>query len=115
MSLNQETSRYLYRILAYKLIFENPQTYGVQLTNAELYQPIPTKYYEVSEPIQDLYAFAIGKNITYLELKMLNPWLRNTKLTVGYKNRKIKLPETPKITTDKLLKKVVQPERMLGE
>lgn len=115
LSLNQETSRYLYRILAYKLIFENPKIYGVRISNAELYQPIPTKEYEVKEPISDLYQFAVNQGVTYLELKMLNPWLRNTKLTVHYKNRKIKLPKTAKITTDQLLRKVDQPEKMLGE
>ncbi|MDR2979873.1 MAG: lytic transglycosylase domain-containing protein [Bacteroidales bacterium] len=115
LSLNQETSRYLYRILAYKLIFEHPDAYGVKLTNAELYHLIPTKDYSVTEPITDLYQFAIDNKVTYLEMKMLNPWLRNTKLTVGYKNRVIKMPKNPKITTAELLRKVEHPERMFGE
>lgn len=116
LSLNQETSRYLYRILAYKLIFENPEIFGVKIANTELYQPIPTKDYEVNGPILDLYEFANANNLTYLELKMLNPWLRNTKLTAaGHKGRKIKLPITPKIATEELVKQVKHPEKMFGE
>ena len=94
--LNQETARYMYRILAYKCIFENPQQYGVRLTKADLYSPIPTKEVEVTTSIADLYKFAQDHHTTYRELKELNPWLRSKKLTVGEKKYTIKVPKKSK-------------------
>ena len=94
--LNQETARYMYRILAYKCIFENPQQYGVRLTKADLYSPIPTKDVEVTTSIPDLYKFAQDHHTTYRELKELNPWLRSKKLTVGEKKYTIKVPKKSK-------------------
>ncbi len=37
--LNPETARYLYRILAFKVILENPESYGFFLATAGQYQP----------------------------------------------------------------------------
>lgn len=41
--LNTETSRYVYRILAIKLIMQNPRQYGYYLRKCDLYQPVPTR------------------------------------------------------------------------
>ena len=46
--LNSETSRYVYRILSFKLIFENPQAYGVAICPAQMYPPIETKTVKVT-------------------------------------------------------------------
>jgi rRNA maturation RNase YbeY len=93
--LNQETSRYIYRILAYKLLFEFPKKYGVKITKKELYYSIPTKEYKVTGAIDNLYLFAKEQGITYLELKMLNPWLRDIKLTKNPTEYTILLPQKP--------------------
>lgn len=90
--LNSETARYLYRILAYKLVFENPHIYGVHISNEQKYQPINSKEVTVSTTIPDLYNFCQKHNITYRELKELNPWLRSTKLTVINNTYSIKIP-----------------------
>ncbi|MBQ7551147.1 MAG: lytic transglycosylase domain-containing protein [Bacteroidales bacterium] len=92
MYFNPETARYVYRILAYKLLFENPHIYGVHVTDESKYQPIHYKEIEISSSIPDMYAFCKEQNITYRELKELNPWLRATKLTVVNKTYTIKVP-----------------------
>jgi hypothetical protein len=78
--LNEETSRYVYRILAMKSIYENPGNYGFFLTESDLYKPIPTKEIKVTETIPDLVAFAQEQNISYKMLKLFNPWLRSSQL-----------------------------------
>lgn len=77
---NNETSRYVYRIIAYKLIMENPQQYGYYFRMKDTYQPIPTKEIKVDTTINDLFAFAQKINVPYLYLKRLNPALRDSKL-----------------------------------
>jgi membrane-bound lytic murein transglycosylase D len=79
--LNDETSRYIYRILALKIIMQDPQRFGFYLRNKDLYAPIQTEEIKVDNSINDLLAFAKRYGISYKSLKDLNPWLRNTKLT----------------------------------
>lgn len=78
--LNDETSRYVFRILALKEIMKNPKLYGFDLHSSELYQYIPTRKIEVDSTIIDLASFAIGQGINYKILKIHNPWLRDKKL-----------------------------------
>jgi len=80
--LNEETSRYVYRILALKLIYENPLTYGYFIRNKDIYQPVNIRYMTVSESIPDLAVWAGQQKISYLELRYLNPWLISNKLTI---------------------------------
>ncbi len=90
--LNPETARYVYRILAYKLLFENQQLYGVRVSPKSQYQPLAYEEIEVKTSIPDLYQFCRYNDMTYRELKELNPWLRATKLTVYNKSYFIKIP-----------------------
>lgn len=80
--LNEETSRYVFRILACKEIIENPTRYGFKVNARHLYEPEKIQYVEVNETIKDLVAFAKQHNINYKLLKRHNPWLRDDKLTV---------------------------------
>lgn len=82
MFLNEETSRYIFRILAMKTIYENPVAYGFKLEKGDLYDPLEVKTIKVTSTIHDLPAFARQQNTTYRMLKELNPWLRSDKLTV---------------------------------
>ncbi|MDR1879598.1 MAG: lytic transglycosylase domain-containing protein [Tannerellaceae bacterium] len=91
--LVEETSRYVYRIMAIKQIFENPYKYGFVIGAQDLYKPIHTKEVPVSADIADLSAFAKNQGITYADLKRFNPWLRDTKLTTGGKTFQLKIPE----------------------
>lgn len=78
--LNEETSRYIYRILAIKILYEDRFSYGFQLNNEDLYPPFTTKNVEVSSTIEDLNAFAQEHGMNYKTLKELNPWLRTGSL-----------------------------------
>lgn len=93
--LNEETSRYVYRILALKLIYSNPLTYGFFIRNKDIYQPIKIQYVPVSASIPDLAAWAKEQKVSYLELRYLNPWLISNTLTVSTGKRyNIALPES---------------------
>jgi len=78
--LNTETGRYVFRVIAMKLIFENPKTYGFIVKNKELYKPIPTKTIEIDTTITNLFEFAKSQGLSYKAFKTYNPWLVSTKL-----------------------------------
>ena len=74
--INSETSRYVYRILAMKLIMQNPRQYGYYLRQCDLYPPIPTHTATLSGQNIDLYQFARSHGTNYKVLRTLNPWLK---------------------------------------
>lgn len=78
--LNEETSRYVFRILALKEIMKNPVLYGFNIQNEELYTNLPTRKIEVDSTISNLSTFAKAQGINYKILKYHNPWLRDKKL-----------------------------------
>lgn len=94
--LNEETSRYVFRILACKLILEDPQQYGFFIKPNQLYQKEQVRYVDETETIRDLAVYAKEKGINYKLLKRFNPWLRDDKLTIrsGHTYR-IALPDEP--------------------
>lgn len=85
--LVEETSRYVFRILAMKEIMQNSEQYGFKVSDEEKYNRMPTKSVEVSTSIPSLAKFAQEHNSNYKALKLYNPWLRDTKLnnTTGKK------------------------------
>lgn len=91
--LVEETSRYVYRILAMKEIFENPYKYGFVLRARDLYKPIDCKEVSVSSDILDLSAFAKAQGVTYADLKRFNPWLRDRKLQTAGKTYTLQIPK----------------------
>lgn len=92
--LNQETSRYMFRILAFKEIMSNPKAYGFHFNESDLYQAIPVKKVKVTTTIEDLVDFAHDHGINYKILKIHNPWLRDTKLpNSSGKTYYIEIPE----------------------
>lgn len=80
--LNDETSRYMFRILALKEILGNPQKYGFDLAEAHGYKPLPSKPLTVQKTITDLPEFALEQGTNYKTLRLYNPWIRGYKLTV---------------------------------
>jgi len=93
--LNEETARYVFRILALKLIIEAPQKYGYSLSPSDYYQPIEYKTIVIDKSIQDLPQFAKSLGVSYLTLKEYNPWIQNTdyKLVLKEgKKYKIRIP-----------------------
>jgi len=79
--LNEETARYIYRIVALKEIISRPKAYGYHLRKQDLYPPIPVTRITVDSSITDLASFAISKGTSYKVLKTLNPWLMKSSLT----------------------------------
>ena len=81
MWLVDETSRYMFRILAAKMMFENPALFGFRFKTEDLYPYIPIKeQVKITDPVEDLVKFAEDHKITYADLKRANLWLRETKL-----------------------------------
>ncbi|MEO5980409.1 MAG: lytic transglycosylase domain-containing protein [Chryseolinea sp.] len=80
--LNEETSRYVFRMLAVKDIFEHPLRYGFKVDPEHMYKEEPLKYVEIDETIKDLVTFAKSQGTNYKLLKRFNPWLRENHLTV---------------------------------
>lgn len=78
--LTEETSRYVFRILALKEIMRNPAKYGFSIFSSDLYSQIPSKKIEIDSSINDLADFAKTQGINYKILKIHNPWLRDKKL-----------------------------------
>ena len=78
--LNNETSRYVFRILAVKEIMKNPKKYGFIFDKRHLYNEQPTYSVMIDSSITNLISFAKQYNITYKDLKIYNPWLRDRKL-----------------------------------
>ncbi len=75
-----ETTRYVFRILAMKLIMQSPQDYGFYLRECDLYRPVPTREVKLSGQNVDLYAFAKANGSNYKMLRDLNPWLQTDRL-----------------------------------
>ena len=93
--LTEETSRYVFRILALKEIMKNADKYGFSIPKEALYTNIPTKKVVVDSTIADLAAFALTQGVNYKILKIHNPWLRDRKLTVSTgKQYEIEIPTT---------------------
>jgi membrane-bound lytic murein transglycosylase D len=82
LMLNDETARYVFRILAVKEIFENPKKYGFNISKEHLYDAEELRYVEVDHDIKDLVKFANEQGINYKLLKRHNPWLRDDHLDV---------------------------------
>ncbi len=92
--LGSETSRYIPRIIALKIIMENPAMYGYDLKEEDLYKPLKFKEIDLNTSVDDFAAYAAALGINYKILKLYNPWLRDTALK--NKNKvlyKIKIPE----------------------
>jgi membrane-bound lytic murein transglycosylase D len=79
--MNEETERYVFRIISLKLILEHPLRYGFDISDEEKYPLIKTRKVEVTGPVPDWAAFAKNQGITYKTLKYYNPWLRESFLT----------------------------------
>jgi LysM repeat protein len=82
--LNQETQRYVFRILAAKMILSDPEKYGFSLTEDELYKPFQFDHIEitVNQPVP-LYIIAQAANTYFKVIKDLNPHIKNYSLSAG--------------------------------
>ena len=80
--LVEETSRYMFRILAAKYFMENPHLFGFSIEEKQKYPyRKPRKIIETDKPIESLIDFAEKNGTSYARLKEANLWLRDTLLT----------------------------------
>ena len=107
MLLPEETQRYVFRILALKLITENPEKYGFQISDNGWYKPYETKTVTVTQSIPDLVQFAYEQGTNLKLLKYFNPWLRGNSLTISAGNSyEIKIPTGKYAKTHKKMRAV---------
>lgn len=79
--LADETTRYVYRIMAMKTVMENPQAFGYELHPSNFYYPVTCEEIEVSEPVDDWAQWAVDHGTTYAMLREENPWIRAKSLS----------------------------------
>ena len=92
----EETERYVFRILAVKTIFENPEKYGIHVSPKLSYEPYRYDIVKVNKSVKSWAEFAKEHDITYKLLKVFNPWLRSNTLKVNKGEvYEIKIPKKP--------------------
>lgn len=94
LHLVEETARYVYRIIAAKIMFQDPTRFGFELKASQLYQPIPYREIVIDFEISNLAEWALKHGTTYSMLKIMNPWLRQDFLQ--NKSRRTYILQIPK-------------------
>lgn len=109
--LVEETTRYVFRIMAIKAVMEHPADYGFVLTADQLYQPVAYKEVQVSGPVADWPAWAQAYGTTYAQLREANPWIRAKKLTNKQgKTYIVKVPTADGLSRERQQKQIYNPE-----
>lgn len=91
--LNDETSRYVFRIMAMKAVMENPQVFGFELRPNQLYQNATCDIVTVDGKVDSWPQWAKDHGITYAQLRDENPWIRAKSLTnKAGKTYKVRVP-----------------------
>jgi hypothetical protein len=85
--ITTETARYVYRIVALKLLLEHPEKYNFYVSEDEKYPLIPTKEVEINGAVANFADFAKEQGINYKLLKDFNPWLRESTLVNSKKKK----------------------------
>jgi len=93
LSLNEETARYVLRVIAIKEIVTNPKQYGFYYRQKDLYPAIPTEILTVDSTIKNVPDFISKLGYSYKTFKYFNPWLRSDALSnPDKKSYTIRLP-----------------------
>ena len=91
--LSEETARYIFRVVAYKLVITDPENYGFKIAKEDLFPELKFYVVKVDTAITDFSVFAGKFGTNYKMLKLLNPWLRKPYLTPkSNKQYLIKIP-----------------------
>ncbi len=99
MFLNEETYRFVSRIVTLKEIFKKPNKYGFYFSDYDLYPVIETYDVRINYSVNDFADFAKQYGINYKILKIFNPWLRESYLKNKVrKTYLIKIPKSGEIT-----------------
>ena len=84
--LNEETSRYVFRILAIKYFLKNPQMFGYKIQKKDFYSQVRFYKVKVDTKVEDWATFAKSYGYTFAQLKEINMWIRSR----GLENKKKK-------------------------
>jgi membrane-bound lytic murein transglycosylase D len=91
--LSEETARYIFRVVAYKMVITDPESFGFKIPEKDLFPELSYFEVKVDTAVTDFSAFAQKFGTNYKILKLLNPWLRKPYLTPkSNKEYMIKLP-----------------------
>ncbi len=116
LALNSETSRYVYRILAYKIIMSSPKEYGFYIRRQDCYPPLDYDTIKIDSSINDFYAFSKQLGVDYKYFRYANPELRAKKLT-NKENKEyiIKVPTKDAYSWHTLIQKMDKPEEFIDK
>lgn len=96
LNLNEETSRYVFRIMAIKEIMQNPKEYEFFIEDKHLYERfLPCSEVNVNEPVTNWADFAAKFGLNYRTFKVYNPWLISPAFT--NKSKKIYTVKIPQV------------------
>lgn len=100
LKMNSETARYVFRIIAVKLIFENPERYGFYLSESDYYKPLQTTSISVDSAV-DWVEFAFEHGTIYKYVRLYNPWIQD-KVMKNKKRREysVLIPKNSQIFRD---------------
>lgn len=74
--LNRETARYVYRIIAIKLLMESRERmFSEQVLDRDFEMP-QTKKRKITGPVLDLRVWSLERDLDYYEIRELNPWIK---------------------------------------
>ena len=87
--LNSETARYVFRILAFKLILTSPSDYNYEFDRSTSYPTYKYRVIKVDRSIEDLPDFSLKNNTTYKDIVLHNPWIKSGKYNLEVKEGKV--------------------------
>lgn len=82
LHLNDETSRFVFRIVALKQIMSHYKMYGFELRKQDFYKPVEIRTVDVGR-VRNLATWATEEGTSYKEVKYLNPWMTGHLLPYG--------------------------------
>lgn len=80
MQFPEETARYVYRALAFKILLEDPRRFGFYIGAEDLYKPLEYTEVTVKGKVDNWSEFAAKHKTNFKLLKMYNQWIRSNKL-----------------------------------
>ncbi len=94
MQFPEETGRYVFRALAFKIIMADPEKYGFFIDSDKLFPPLRYKEVDVKGAVSNWSDFARQHNTNFKILKIYNQWIRANMLHNKTGNSyKVKVPE----------------------
>lgn len=93
LNLNEETSRYVFRLIALKEILSRPTDFGFYVDAGDnYYSQADLMEITVDNSVANWKDFAQQHGVSYRMLKFHNPWLIDSQLTVKNNTYQVKVP-----------------------